>query len=190
MIAAGQFKKGVVIAFEGAHWIVEDYHVQKTAQRRPVLQTRLRHLKTGHVVERSFDEADRFEQPDVQSRNYQFLYADRADYVFMDSETFDQITVPAEVVGSGKWLLKEGAEFVVRLIDGRPTQVVLPAAFVDEVVETAEPSSASHQGGHVLKDAKLASGLAIKVPLFIRVGEHVRVDTETHKYLGKESAKG
>src|SRR5215471_14827039 len=113
MITAGQFKKGVVITFEGAHWIVEDYHVQKTAQRRPVLQTKLRHMKTGHVVDRSFDEADRFEQPEVQSRTYQFLYADRADYVFVDMETFDQITVPAEVVGAGKWLLKEGTEFVV-----------------------------------------------------------------------------
>jgi elongation factor P len=92
----------------------------------------------------------------------------------MDMETFDQISVPAEVVGAGKWLLKEGAEFVIRLLDGRPAQVVFPAAFVDDVVETAEPSSTGHQGGHVLKDAKLASGLAIKVPLFIGVGEHVR----------------
>jgi elongation factor P len=189
MITAGQFKKGVVITFESAHWIVADYHIHKTAQRRPVLQTKLRHMKTGHVVERSFDEADRFEQPEVQSRNHQFLYGDREGYVFMDMETFDQITLPAEVVGAGKWLLKEGAEFVVRLVDGRPTQVVLPAAFEDEVVETAEPSSAGHQGGHVLKDARLACGLAIKVPLFIHVGEHVRVDTETHKYLGKESGK-
>jgi len=189
VITAGQFKKGVVITFESAHWIVEDYHIHKTAQRRPVLQTKLRHMKTGHVVERSFDEADRFEQPEVHSRNHQFLYADRDGYVFMDMETFDQITVPAEVVGTGKWLLKEGAEFVIRLLDGRPAQVVFPAAFVDEVVETAEPSSTGHQGGHVLKDAKLASGLAIKVPLFIRLGEHVRVDTETHKYLGKESGK-
>ena len=147
-------------------------------------------MKTEHIVERSFDEADRFEQPEVQSRNHQFLYADRDGHGFMDTETFDQVTVPAAVVGAGKWLLKEGAEFVIRLLDGRPAQVVLPAAFVDDVVETAEPSSASHQGGHVLKDATLASGLAIKVPLFIRVGEHVRVDTETHRYLGKESGKG
>jgi translation elongation factor P/translation initiation factor 5A len=70
MISASQFKKGIVITFEGAHWTVEDYHTHKTAQRRPVLQTKLRHLKTGHVVERAFDEADKFEQPDLQSRTH------------------------------------------------------------------------------------------------------------------------
>src|SRR5262245_40773162 len=188
MITAGQFKKGAVITFEGAHWIVEDYHIHKTAQRRPVLQTKLRHMKTGQVVERSFDEADRFEQPEVQSRNYQFLYGDRSGYVFMDMETFEQMPVPTEVVGNGKWLLKEGAEFLIRLVDGRPAEIVLPPTFVDEVVETAEPSSAIHSS-NVQKDAKLACGLVIKVPLFIKVGEHVKVDTQTHKYHGKEAVK-
>src|SRR5437588_567449 len=106
MITAGQFKKGIVITFEGAHWAVEDYHVQKTAQRHPMLHTRLRHLKTGHVVERSYDEA-------------------------------------------------------------------------------AEPSTGGHT--QVPKEARLACGLVIKVPQFIKVGEHVRVDTATHKYLGKEA---
>jgi elongation factor P len=188
MISAGQFKKGAVITIEGAHWVVEDYHVQKTAQRRPVLHTRLRSLKTGHVVERAFDEADKFEQPELQARPHQFLYQERDGYVFMDTQTFDQLTVPAEVVGGGKWLLKEGVELVIRLIDGRPAEVVFPAAFADEVVETAEPSSATH-GTHVPKDARLACGLVVKVPQFIRVGEHMRIDTATHKYLGKESPK-
>ena len=188
MITAGQFKKGIVITFEGAHWIVEDYHIHKTAQRRPVLQTKLRHMKSGHIVERGFDEADRFDQPELQTRPHQFLYDDRSGYVFMDMETYDQITVPGEVVANGKWLLKEGAEFLVRFVDGRPAQLVLPPTFEDEVVETAEPSSSVHSS-NVQKDARLACGLVIKVPLFINVGEHVKVDTETHKYHGKESTK-
>jgi elongation factor P len=187
MITAGQFKKGVVITFEGVNWIIEDYHIQKTAQRRPVLQTKLRNMKTGHIVERGFDEADRFESPDLVSKNHQFLYQDGAGYVFMDMETYDQLTIPAAIVGNGKWMLKEGAEFVIRLIDNHPVQIVFPPTFVDEVIETAEAS-----GGHttnVPKDAKLACGLVIKVPLFIKQGEHVRLDTETHKYLGKEAGK-
>jgi elongation factor P len=188
MITAGEFKKGVVITFEGAHWIVEDYHIQKTAQRRPVLQTRLRNMKTGHVAERAFDEADKFETPELQSRNHQYLYQDGSGYVFMDAQTYDQITIPATVVGNGKWLLKESAEFLIRLIDGRPVQIVFPPTFVDEVVETAEPSSAIHSS-NVQKDATLACGLVIKVPQFIKVGEHVKVDTETHKYHGKETVK-
>lgn len=188
MITAKDFKRGAVITLEGAHWVVEDYHIQKTAQRRPVLQTRLRNMENGHVVERGFDEADKFDQPELQSRTHQFVYADGLDYVFMDAETFEQVAVPPALVENNKWLLKEGAEFVIRFVDGRPAAVVFPAAFTDDVVQTAEPSSAGH-GTHVLKDATLACGLVIKVPQFIRVGEHLRVDTETHKYLGKESGK-
>jgi elongation factor P len=188
MITAKEFKKGMVITLEGAHWVVEDYHIQKTAQRRPVLQTRLRNMKTGHVVERGFDESDRFEQPEVTARSHQFLYADRTDYIFMDMETFEQVTLPAAVVGNGKWLLKEGAEFIIRLLNGQPVEVAWPPTFVDDVVETAEGASAVHSS-NVMKDATLTCGLVIKVPLFIKVGEHVRVDTETHRYLGKESVK-
>ena len=188
MISAGHFKKGMVITFEGNHWVVEDYHIQKTAQRRPVLQTKLRNLKTGHVAERSFDESEKFDQPDWQSKNHQFLYEDRGSYVFMDMESFDQLGVSADIVGRGKWLLKEGAEFVIRLVDGRPAQLVLPPTFIDEVVETAEPSSAGHNS-NVMKDAALGCGLVIKVPQFIKVGDHVKIDTETHKYHGKEAGK-
>jgi elongation factor P len=188
MITAGQFKKGTVITHDGVHWVVEDYHIHKTAQRRPVLQTKLRSLKTGHVVERAFDEADRFEQPELQTRTCQFLYTDGSEYVFMDAETFDQMPVAESVVGRGKWLMREGTEFLIRLIDGRPAEVVLPPTFVDEVVETADPATSGH-ASNVYKDAKLACGLVIKVPLFIKVGDQLKVDTENHKYHGKESGR-
>jgi elongation factor P len=188
MIIAGQFKKGFVISFEGSLWIVEDYHIQKTAQRRPVLQTKLRNMKTRHVVERAFDESDRFEQPELLSRAHQYLYEDSAGFVFMDGQTFDQISVPKEVVGNGKWLLKDGAEFLIRLIDGNPVEVVFPPTFVDEVVETADPSSAIHSS-NVQKEARLKCGLTVKVPQFIKVGDHVKMDTETHKYHGKETPR-
>jgi elongation factor P len=187
MITAGHFKKGAVITFEGAHWIVEDYHIQKTAQRRPVLQTKLRHMKTRHIVERAFDESDRFEQPELQSRVLQYLYQNRDEYVFMDTETYDQITAAADLVGNGKWLLKEGAEFTIRLIDSQPAEIVFPPNFVDEVVETGEATSGNAM--NVLKDAKLACGLVVKVPQFIKTGEHIKIDTETHKYMGKEAAR-
>jgi elongation factor P len=187
MITGGQFKKGTAITLDGAHWVVEDYHTQKTAQRRPVLHVKVRNMKTGHGVERTFDEADKVEQPELQSRTYQYLYADADAHVFMDAETFDQLSVSAAVVGQGKWLLKEGAAFLIRLVDGRPAEVVFPPTFVDEVVETGEPPPG--HGGNVLKDARLACGLTVKVPQLIKVGEHVKVDTETHKYHGKESGK-
>jgi elongation factor P len=188
MITAGQFKKGFAINFEGQQWIVVDYHIHKTAQRKPVLVTKLKNMKTGRVVEKGFDESDQFEQPDLQSRSCQFIYQDSTGYVFMDSETFEQFPISDDIVGNGKWLLKENAEFVVRFLDGQPINIQFPPNFVDEVVDTADPTAAG-RGASVGKDAKLACGLSIKVPMFIKVGEHIKVDTETHEYMGKASEK-
>jgi elongation factor P len=185
MVVAKDFKKGMVITLEGSPWIIEDYHIQKTAQRRPVLHVKLRNMKTRHVVDRTFDEADQFDQPDLQSKPHQYLFHDKSSHVFMDSETFEQVAVPEELVGTGKWLLKEGAEFLIRFFDGAVAEVVFPPNFMEEVTDTAEPSSASH-ANNVMKDATLACGLVVKVPLFIRVGDQVKVDTATHKYMGKE----
>jgi elongation factor P len=119
MITAGQFKKGTVITHDGVHWVVEDYHIHKTAQRRPVLQTKLRSLKTGHVVERAFDEADRFEQPELQTRTCQFLYTDGSEYVFMDAETFDQMP-GGGVGGRPREMADEGGDRVSDPPDRRP----------------------------------------------------------------------
>jgi elongation factor P len=185
MVAARDFKKGMVITLDGAHWVVEDYHSQKAAQRHPVLHVKLRNMKTRHVVERSFDEADQVQQPELHTKSHQYLYHDKSGFVFMDSETFEQVAVPDELVGNGKWLLKESAEFLIRFLDGAVVEVVFPPNFMDEVVETAEPSSGAHSS-NVWKDATLTCGLVVKVPMFIKVGEHVKVDTATHKYLGKE----
>ncbi len=185
MTTARDFKKGVVITLDGSHWIVEDYHTQKMAQRRPVLHVKLRNMKTRHVVDRTFDEADQFDQPDLQSKPHQYLYHDKSSHVFMDSETFAQVAVPEELVGTGKWLLKEGAELPIRFLDGTVAEVVFPPNFIEEVTDTAEPSSASH-ASNVVKDATLACGLVVKVPLFIRMGNQVKVDTATHTYMGKE----
>ena len=188
MITAGQFKKGFVIRFEGLNWIIEDYHIHKTAQRKPVLVTKLRNMNTRRVVEKSFDEADQFDQPDIQTKSHQFIYKDQTGYVFMDQETFEQIAIPEEIVGNGKWLIQESQEYPVRFVDGQAVSVAFPPNFVDEVVETADPTTAG-RGASVGKDAKLKCGLEIKVPMFIRVGEHIKVDTETHEYTGKASEK-
>jgi elongation factor P len=188
MIIAGQFKKGVVINFEGQQWIVEDYHIHKTAQRKPVLVTKLRNMKTTRIIEKSFDESDQFDQPDLQSRPHQYLYQDKTGYVFMDAESFEQVTIAEALIGKSKWLLKENSEFVIRFLDGQPINIQFPPNFTDEVVDTADPSAAG-RGSSVGKDATLACGLSIKVPMFIKVGEHVKVDTETHEYMGKASDK-
>jgi elongation factor P len=186
MAKARDVKKGSVVALEGGYWVVEEYRSQHQGRRGAVLHIKLRNLKSGHVIDRAFGEGDHLEEPEMQARRHQFSYADKCGYVFMDAETFEEVVVPAELIGERKWLLKEGNEYPIRFIEGKVVEVVFPVSFVDEVAETAAPSTSAH-ASNLTKDAKLTCGLTILVPLFIKVGERVSVETETHKYLHRES---
>ena len=182
MIAAKDFKRGAVITLEGAHWVVEDYHTQKTAQRRPVLHVKLRHMKTGHVVERAFDEADKFEQPDLQSRTHQFLYADGLDYVFMDAETFEQVTLSGDMVGDKILYMRENDTCKITSYEGKALDLELPQTVSLQVIET-EPGIKGATAAAQTKPAKLETGLIVQVPSFITQGESIVVQTEDGKYL-------
>ena len=186
MAKAKDVKKGLVVALEGGYWIVEEFHSQHQGRRRAVLHIKMRNMKTGHVINRAFDEADHLDEPEMQARRHQFSYADKPGYIFMDAETFVEVVVPAELIGERKWLLKEGSEYPIRFIEGKVAEVVFPVNFVNEVVETAAPSSSAH-ASNLMKEAKLSCGLTILVPLFIKVGERISVETETHKYLHREA---
>jgi elongation factor P len=185
MAKAKDVKKGSVVALEGGYWVVEELRSQHQGRRGTVLHIKMRNLKTGHVIDRAFGEGDHLDEPEMQARRHQFSYADKSGYVFLDSETFEETVVCAEVIGNRKWLLKEGSEFPIRFIEGRVAEVVFPVNFVDEVVETAAPTVSAHDS-HVLKGAKLACGLTVLVPQFIKVGERVSVETDSHKYLRRE----
>ncbi len=185
MAKAKDVKKGSVVALEGGYWVVEEFHSQHQGRRGAVLHIKMRNIKTGHVIDRAFGEGDHLDEPEMQARRHQFSYADKSGYVFLDSETFEEVVVPAELLGNKKWLLKEGGEFPIRFIEGRVAEVVFPVSFVDEVVETAAAMASGHDS-HVMKEAKLACGLTVLVPQFIKVGERISVETETHKYLRRE----
>ncbi len=185
IVTPREFKKGMIIELEGALWSVEDYHIQGTAQRKPMVACRLRNIRTGRVVERSLDEHMSIEAPDTETRQAQYLYFDGQKHVFMDTENYDQFEVDQVLVEGYEWLLKDGAEFPIRFVAGEPVQVVFPHHIVDEVVETAEPAA----GGptNVWKEAKLSSGAVVMVPQHIKVGDKIKVEVATREYMGKES---
>ena len=187
MIAAGQFKKGAVISLDGGHWIVEDYHVQKSAQRHPVLHVKLRNMKTRQVVERTFNEADKFEQPELQSRTHQYLYADGGEYVFMDRDTYEQVHVPSEVMGDTARYLAESGEAQIAMHQGEPIAVELPASVVLAIVQT-DPGAKGDTRTGAMKPAKMETGAVVQVPLFVEEGERVKVDTRSGEYI--ERVKG
>jgi elongation factor P len=181
-------KKGAVIRFEGQPYIVLDYWEAKTAQRRATLHVKLRDFEKGKVFERNLDDKAQVELVESTVRYLQYLYADRNGFNFMDNQTFDQIAIPRERMEEAEPFLEEGAGYRVLFLESQPLHVELPPAVVLEVTETAPPAKTTGtSGGNVYKDATLKTGIKVLVPLFIKAGDRIRINTESREYLGKES---
>jgi len=181
-------KKGTVIRVEGQPFVVVDYWEAKTAQRRATLHVKLRDLARGKIVERTLDDKAQVDLMDSTVRFMQFLYADRGSFTFMDGQTFDQIAMPREQLEDLEPFLIPETEYRVLFLESQPISVEVPPAVVLQVTETAPPSKGTgNVGGNVYKDAVLSTGLKVMVPLFIKIGDRIRVDTATRQYSGKEN---
>jgi elongation factor P len=178
-------KKGVILRVEGQPYVVLDYWEARTAQRRGTLHVKLRDVKRGKVVERTLDDRSEADVMDSSTRVLQYLYSDPGAYHFMDVRTYDQIAIPAEVVGDSAPFLVEETEYRALFLDEQPVVVEIPPAIVLEVVET--PPSAGTASGNTYKAAKLKGGMEVSVPRFVKSGDRIRISTETREYLGKES---
>jgi elongation factor P len=178
-------KKGSVIRVEGQPYIVVDYWDAKTAQRRSTLHVKLKDLDKGKVIERVLDDKAEVDLVESSARMMQYLYADRSAFYFMDSQNFDQQTIPREMMedDAEKFLVPE-KEYRVLFLENQPLQVELPPSVSLAVTETAP---AGGGGGNVYKDAVLQTGLEVKVPMFIKIGDVVRISPQSREYLGKEN---
>jgi len=177
-------RKGVILRVEGQPYVVLDYWEARTAQRRGTLHVKLRDVHKGKVIEKTLDDRTDADVIESSNRTLQYLYSDPSACHFMDMRTFDQVAVAKEVVGEAQVFLVEEGEYRVLFLDAEPVQVEVPPAVVLEVKET--PPSAGTASGNTYKAAQLANGIEITVPRFIKVGDRVRISTETREYLGKE----
>jgi elongation factor P len=182
MIASGDFRPGVVIELDGELYVVVETHHHKRAQRQAFVRTRLRHLKTGAVLERNFTSDETVPQASLDRKVMQFLYRHGDDYVMMDQQTFEQVALPAQILGTAVGYLKENTDVTVVFYDGRPIAVDLPNAVELEVVDTAPGVRGDTVSGGT-KPARLETGITVQVPLFVSVGDRIRVDTRTGEYL-------
>jgi elongation factor P len=182
MYSPSDFRKGLRIMVDDEPYYVVDYQHFKMGRGKANIRTKLKHLKTGAVVEKVFGTNDSFPPPDVEEKKMQYLYENVGEMTFMDSTTFEQVTVPAENLGDAKWYLLENEEYKVMFLDGEPLSVDLPASVVLQVVET-EPAAKGDTVTNVTKPAKLQTGLEVKVPPFIKEGDNVKVDTRSGEYL-------
>jgi elongation factor P len=182
MYTVSDFRRGLPIVVDDQPYYVVEYQHFKMGRGKANIRTKLRHIKTGAVIEKVFSSNDVFKPPDLENRRMQFLYENAGEFTFMDVQNFDQLTVQVEKLGDVKWYLLENQEYQVLFLDGQAISVDLPASVILEVVET-EPVVRGDTVTNVTKPAKLQTGLEVRVPPFVKQGDKVKVDTRTGDYL-------
>lgn len=178
MISSSEFKRGIIIQFEGGLYRLIEYQPFRYAQRAAMVKIKLKDLRQGHTIERTIGSGDKFPVVQLERRTVQYLYSDGNSYTFMDTTTYDQFPIDGEVLGDAVKYLAENMTLELGLYEGQPLDIQLPITVDLKVVDTAPGVKGdTAQGGS--KPAKLATGLVVQVPFFINVGDVVRVDTRT-----------
>ena len=179
-----EFKGGLKIMLDGdPHAIVSNEFV-KPGKGQAFTRTRVRNLKTGRVVERTFKSGDTVESADVMDTKMQYLYSDGDAWHFMDPSSYEQLEADANAIGDAHLWLLDGAECEVTLYNGQPL-AVNPPNFVEMTITETDPGLRGDTATGGTKPAKMETGAVVKVPLFIEEGEKIRIDTRTGDYVSR-----
>ncbi len=181
MLATSDFKRGAYILVDGEPYVVLDWTVQTPSARgaATLVRTRVRHVLTGSVLEKTFKSGDKFDEPDVDQRPVQFLYESGGEYYFLDQESYEQYTLPTAAMRDVITYLTENAPLKALFYEGNLVSVELPQFLEFEVIETEPGARGDTAAGKVMKPARISTGATVKVPLYIEVGERIVVDTTT-----------
>ncbi len=184
MISANDLKAGMVVRWkEDLYQIISCQHV-KMQQRAPIVKTKIMRLSTGAAMESSFRASDEFEEAYLERKEIQYLYRDGSAYHFMDVADYHDVTVDEKVIGPKTQYMKENATLTGFCCDGRFITVELPAA-VELKVTGTEPGIRGDTAKGGSKPAQLETGAVVRVPLFVRVGDTIKVDTRTGEYIAR-----
>ncbi|RPF28472.1 MULTISPECIES: elongation factor P [Georgenia] len=186
MATTNDLKNGLVLNIDGQLWQVVEFQHVKPGKGPAFVRTKLKNVMSGKTVDKTFNAGIKVETATVDRRDMQFLYKDGTDFVFMDSETYEQIHVPAETVGDAANFLLENQEAIVATHEGTVLFVELPASVVLEITYT-EPGLQGDRSSAGTKPATVETGYEIQVPLFLEIGTKVKVDTRSGDYLGRVS---
>ena len=185
MASTNDLKNGMVLKLDNDQlWSVVEFQHVKPGKGPAFVRTKLKHVLSGKVVDKTFNAGVKVETASVDKRGMQFSYKDGEDFVFMDMDTYDQIQISPAVLGDNAHYLLEGNEATVAMYLGAPLYVELPAS-VELVIEYTEPGVQGDRSTGGTKPARLETGHEIGVPLFITTGEKIKVDTRTGDYLGR-----
>ena len=184
MATTTDIKNGAVLKIDGNLWSVVEFQHVKPGKGGAFVRTKLRNITSGKVVDRTFNAGAKIETATVDRSDYQYLYQDGEDYVFMDMKTYDQINVPATVVGDAANYMLESQTATIAMNEGNPLYIELPASVVLEITST-EPGLQGDRSTGGTKPATVETGYEIQVPLFLETGTKIKVDTRTGDYLGR-----
>ena len=181
-ISTNDLKNGITLNLDNTLFTVVEFQHVKPGKGGAFVRTRLRNLRTGNMLDRTFNAGIKVEQAILEKRDMQFLYKDGEDYVFMDTETYDQVNIKPVALGDAADYLIENAVAIIATHDGEIVSVEIPAAVELEVTVT-EPGVQGDRVSGARKPATLQTGKVIQVPLFINQGDRVKVDTRTGDYI-------
>ena len=186
MISTGDFRKGLPILVEGVPYIILEYTVQTPSARgaATLVRVRARNVLTSALQDLTFKSGDRFNEPDLEKRKINFMYAADDQFHFMDEESYEQIHLPRRSVEDDLQFLLPSGSVPMLTVDGRPAGLQLPASVELAVTET-EPGVRGDTVSNVTKPATLETGAVVQVPLFVNVGDVLKVDTREKRYISR-----
>jgi elongation factor P len=185
MISTNQFKNGNHIDVEGTIFKIVEFQHVKPGKGGAFVRTKLRRASDGAVIDRTFRAGEKFRPVRTEVRNMQFLYKDGTDAHFMDSESYEQLMIPETTLADALRWMKESEEVEVLYIDDQPADVQLPSALDLAITETEPGVRGDTASGGGTKPAVLETGAKIQVPLFVNIGDVVRVDTRSGDYVSR-----
>ena len=184
MATTNDLKNGIVLKIDGQLWTVVEFQHVKPGMGGAFVRTKLKNVLSGKVVDRTFNAGLKVETANVDKRDMQYLYKDGDDWIFMDTQSYDQLPVPSAVVGDASKYLLENQSATVATNEGVPLYVELPAS-VELMITYTEPGLQGDRSTGGTKPATLETGAEIQVPLFIESDTKVKVDTRDGSYLGR-----
>lgn len=185
MYSTKDFRTGLKLEIDGKPFEIVEFQHFKPGKGGAMVRTKLRQMKTGQVLDKTFRSGEKVKKPDMAVTDMQFIYKDGTDFVFMDLDSYEQMNVPGDNVGEKGGYIKEGDTVKVLLYNGELIGVDLPAN-VNLAVAQTDPGVQGDRVSNATKPATMETGLLVQVPLFINEGDVIKVDTRSGEYLGRE----
>jgi elongation factor P len=184
VVSTNQFRNGMHIAVDGQTWRIVEFQHVKPGKGGAFVRTKLKSLGSGSVVDKTFRAGEKFERIRTENKNMQYLYDAGEEVVFMDEDTYEQLSLPRESVDDALPFMQPSTSWQVLFVGGEPTGIDLPASVVLEVTDT-EPGVKGDTVSNVTKPATLDTGAVVQVPLFVNVGDKIKVDPRESRYISR-----